>query len=116
LERKVQFEDTKERLTEWLPTVQHMRRAEHLSFPLPRPDTTTKILTTTRMASNFKPTTDLEKQIDSILKQSGMEEKKLQVRITITCGEILEDMFRKLKFTACCCSYLPINLPTNIWH
>ena len=64
---------SKEALDEWIDTVKHNRRAEHLSFPLKDPNATvapgTKRLLT---HEEVEPVTELEKAIQKIMKESGL--------------------------------------------
>eukprot|EP01125_Pyxidicula_operculata_P005252 TRINITY_DN1893_c5_g1_i1.p1 TRINITY_DN1893_c5_g1~~TRINITY_DN1893_c5_g1_i1.p1 ORF type:complete len:910 (-),score=342.99 TRINITY_DN1893_c5_g1_i1:21-2588(-) len=73
--RKAQYEHTATEVSTWQPTVNRMLEAPHLSFPLDQP--TTPKRSAAEMASTFKPSTDLEKQIAGVLNQSGLTEDKV---------------------------------------
>lgn len=71
LNRKAGYEKTREDITKWQPTVKMNREAPSLVFnkrePAPQ-------LSTTTLAANFRPTTDFEKEVHSILCGSKLEE------------------------------------------
>lgn len=77
-ERGVAYEDTKAILSEWLPTVQSMRQADSLVFPLPEQATKREKATTSGATTSFSPTTDLEKAVFGLLEESGVTEARLQ--------------------------------------
>jgi len=69
-ERKVAYEKAREDAGEWLPIVEENRKAASLSFPLneaPRIHSST-----TNIVSGFKPKTELEREIEAVLKESGL--------------------------------------------
>ncbi|KAJ2489462.1 hypothetical protein IWW37_003980 [Coemansia sp. RSA 2050] len=74
MDRKVAYEKTKKSVSEWQPTVDSNRAAEHLSFPMNQPDHDT--LTTASLVSNLGAKTDLEAQIQSVLQASGMTDEQ----------------------------------------
>lgn len=78
LDRTTQYEDTKELVGEWQPTVQAMRQAESLQFPLPEQAPKAPRLTTASLTASHKSETELESGIEKVLQQSGINEKKLQ--------------------------------------
>jgi U3 small nucleolar RNA-associated protein 14 len=78
LERSVQYEDTKQLLSEWLPTVQTMRQADSVLFPLPEQIPKREKPSTSGSTASFTPQTELEKTIFGILEESGVTEAKLQ--------------------------------------
>ncbi|CAG8470267.1 16827_t:CDS:10 [Acaulospora morrowiae] len=76
LNRQAAYEGTKKDITKWEPIVKHNREAEHLIFPLnPNPQHQP---TNNTLAGTFQPSTNLEKEVDSILIESGVKEKDLQ--------------------------------------
>lgn len=77
-ERQVAYEDTKEILSEWLPTVQSMRQADSLVFPLPEQVPKRERSSTSGATSSFSPTTDLEKAVFGLLEESGVTEDRLK--------------------------------------
>ena len=77
-ERAVAYEDTKAILSEWLPTVQSMRQADHVMFPLPEQVPKRERATTSGATTSFNPTTELEKTVFGLLDESGVTEARLQ--------------------------------------
>ncbi|KAG0345146.1 hypothetical protein BG004_003929 [Podila humilis] len=75
LNRSAAYEETKKEVSKWLPIVQQNRQAEHLAFPLNAPPPAT--LTNAALASNFDASTAMEKEVEKILIEGGMQEKKL---------------------------------------
>ncbi|RIB15414.1 small-subunit processome [Gigaspora rosea] len=76
LNRQVAYEETKKDISKWEPIVRQNRESDHLKFPInpiPEHTPTVGVLTGT-----FKPSTSLEKEVDSILEKSGMKEEDLQ--------------------------------------
>ncbi|KAJ5545829.1 hypothetical protein N7494_003414 [Penicillium frequentans] len=69
LDRTAAYEKSKETLDRWIDTVKHNRRAEHLMFPLPDPNSEQ-----VHRMDVAKPTNDLESTIQSILVESGLAE------------------------------------------
>ncbi|KAJ2799235.1 hypothetical protein H4S07_005494, partial [Coemansia furcata] len=74
MDRKVAYEKTKKFVSEWQPTVDTNRAAEHLSFPMNQPERAT--LTTASLVSNLGAKNDLEAQIQSVLQESGMTDEQ----------------------------------------
>ncbi|OLY83550.1 U3 small nucleolar RNA-associated protein 14 [Smittium mucronatum] len=75
-ERSAAYEVTKKEVDEWQPIVTQNRLADHLEFPLNH-----KGIDPHRgafMSNNFALTDGLEKDIDNILKKSGIEEETLK--------------------------------------
>lgn len=73
LDRAAAFESSKETLNRWIDTVKHNRRAEHLSFPLQRPQARVnqgieRVLSATQPQS----LNSLESTIRNILLESGL--------------------------------------------
>ncbi|CAG8467183.1 1318_t:CDS:2 [Acaulospora colombiana] len=76
LNRQAAYDETKKDISKWEPIVKHNREAEHLVFPLnPNPQHQP---TNNTLAGTFQPSTTLEKEVDSILIESGIKEKDLQ--------------------------------------
>ncbi|KAI7902717.1 small-subunit processome [Cokeromyces recurvatus] len=79
LERQAALEKATEEITKWEPTVQKLRAAEHLSFPMQDPTESHRATrTSAAMANKFKPETDLEKQISAALAEAGMKDEELE--------------------------------------
>ena len=72
IERTVHYASTKKQVKEWVPFVQANRKAEHLSFVALNQAQRQK-LTTHSLVASHKPTTGIEKTVDSLLKASGMD-------------------------------------------
>lgn len=74
INRSAAYDTVKEHITKWQPAVRQMREATVLKFPLnelapPQPNNNS-------LAATFNPSTDLELEISSILKESGMQSEK----------------------------------------
>ena len=73
LDREAAYEKTKETLERWVDTVKQNRRAEHVSFPLPDPESSAS-----QPPSHLLPTaqseckTPLEVTVQKILQESGL--------------------------------------------
>ncbi|KAH9950956.1 Utp14-domain-containing protein [Amylocystis lapponica] len=75
LDREAAYEQTKEEVDKWKATMQRIREAEHLSFPLQaKPAGKTSNL---ELAAKFKPTTELESAVDKLLKSAKMREEDI---------------------------------------
>eukprot|EP00124_Ichthyophonus_hoferi_P002437 Ihof_evm5s166 gene=Ihof_evmTU5s166 len=72
LDRSVAYEETKEDITKWLPFVKRNREAEHISFPLN--ESKPSVETNSSLTDKFKPATELEKAVSSLLEASKLEE------------------------------------------
>jgi len=72
--RVVQFQDTKDLVTEWVPTVLQMQNAAHLSFPLAQEAPQQPSLAILSSASATP--SSLEQKIQAILAGTGLDEKK----------------------------------------
>lgn len=73
LDRAAAYDKSKETLDRWTDTVKNNRRAEHLSFPLPDPESAASYGNTRlQPTTNAKPFNDLESTIQSILEESGL--------------------------------------------
>ena len=71
-ERKAGYEVVQKEVSKWIPTIQKNRQAESLSFPLQgqnKIDSSTRTLT-----ESFEVKTDLEKEIEAALLQSGLKD------------------------------------------
>jgi U3 small nucleolar RNA-associated protein 14 len=77
VDREVQYADTKTRVSEWLPTVQAMRKAPQVVFPLPESDPTLAKPSNAALTAKFSAENDLERQIASVLETSGITEERL---------------------------------------
>lgn len=76
LERQAAYEQTKTEIQTWEPTMRRIREADHLSFPLQAQPTPQGNISA--MASNFKPTTELESAVDRLLKAAELRESDIQ--------------------------------------
>ncbi|KAJ1793968.1 hypothetical protein LPJ59_004637, partial [Coemansia sp. RSA 2399] len=74
MDRKVAYTQTKKDVSEWQPTVDANRNAEHLSFPMNDPG---KVVPTSgTLAQDSGPSNEMEQQIQSVLEQSGMTDEQ----------------------------------------
>ncbi|GBC07953.1 hypothetical protein RclHR1_07800006 [Rhizophagus clarus] len=76
LNRRAAYEKTKKDITKWEPIVKQNREAEHLKFPInaPLPHRQTNNV----LVATFQPSTEFEKEVNSILAENGVKEKNLQ--------------------------------------
>ncbi|KAG0009830.1 hypothetical protein BGZ80_002014 [Entomortierella chlamydospora] len=75
LNRQAAYDETKKEVGKWLPIVQKNRQAEHLAFPMNAPPVDAPSSST--LASKFDASTQLEKEVQEVLVEGGMQEKKL---------------------------------------
>ncbi|PVU92887.1 hypothetical protein BB561_003557 [Smittium simulii] len=75
-EREAAYTISKNAVEEWYPIIEKNRAADHLEFPLNAP--TVDKRRGAFITSNFKAGEGLEKQIESILKTSGIDETNLR--------------------------------------
>ncbi|KAF9578142.1 hypothetical protein BGW38_006215, partial [Lunasporangiospora selenospora] len=75
LNREAAYDTTKKQVSKWLPIIQENRKSEHLAFPMnqPVPETVTNM----SMAGKFAASTEMEREVDEVLKAGGMKEKEL---------------------------------------
>ncbi|KAK8822672.1 hypothetical protein WA556_001566 [Blastocystis sp. ATCC 50177/Nand II] len=76
LERKVAYEDSKEKISIWNGIVVKNRKEEFARFEDAEPERIK--LSSDAMTAKFQPSTDMEKEIDVILEQSEMKEKSVR--------------------------------------
>ena len=74
--RKVAYKKTSRDVGKWQDVVMLNSRAHHVKFPLNAPTSKETASSTVSLSSKFEPTTDLEKQIESIMKESGVSNEK----------------------------------------
>ncbi|KAI0828818.1 Utp14 protein-domain-containing protein [Trametes gibbosa] len=75
LDREAAYEQTKEEVDKWKATMQRIKDAEHLSFPLQaEPKSRTSNL---ELAAKFKPTTELESAVDKLLKSAKLRDNEI---------------------------------------
>ncbi|KAF9098877.1 hypothetical protein BGX27_000711 [Mortierella sp. AM989] len=75
LNRQAAYDETKKEVTKWLPIVQKNRQAEHLAFPMNAPPVDAP--SSSSLASKFDASTQMEKEVQNVLVEGGMQEKKL---------------------------------------
>ncbi|KAG8960552.1 hypothetical protein FRC03_006414 [Tulasnella sp. 419] len=73
IDREAAYEQTREEVKKWAPSMERIRNAEHLSFPLqvstgPKPSTSD-------LAAKFKPSNALESAVDNLLKAANLREQ-----------------------------------------
>ncbi|KAJ1948171.1 hypothetical protein EC988_005282, partial [Linderina pennispora] len=76
VDRKVAYAKTKKSISEWQPTVDANRSAEHLSFPLNAPSA--PVVNNTALVATGHSKTDMEMQISQMLADSGMTDEQQQ--------------------------------------
>ncbi|KAK9768313.1 hypothetical protein K7432_001115 [Basidiobolus ranarum] len=74
--REVAYEESKKKISEWVPIVKKNREADHLAFPMSvhAPDN----ITNASLANKFEATNELEKQVQTVLEESGIKESNLK--------------------------------------
>ncbi|EPQ27584.1 uncharacterized protein PFL1_04722 [Pseudozyma flocculosa PF-1] len=75
LDRQAAYSVTKDEVQGWAPTIKQIREADHLSFPLQKPQTTRP--STAGLVASFQPANELESEIAGMLEMGGMTEKQL---------------------------------------
>ncbi|KAF9355937.1 hypothetical protein BGX34_010178 [Mortierella sp. NVP85] len=73
--RQAAYEESKKEVSKWLPIVQKNRQAEHLAFPMNAPPV--DVPSSATLASKFGPSTKMEKEVQNVLIEGGMQEKRL---------------------------------------
>lgn len=71
-DRAAAFEVAKEEVDKWKDTVQANRQADHLVFPMNKETPLTK----QTASAPIQPTTDLERKVDGLLKESSLSSEK----------------------------------------
>ena len=76
LDRAAASQKAKETLDQWVDTVKHNRRAEHLAFPL-RDDRSAEVSSRNRLSTTVDniPFNELESVVQNILQESGLSSK-----------------------------------------
>ncbi|KAF5312924.1 hypothetical protein D9619_002453 [Psilocybe cf. subviscida] len=75
LDRQAAYEQTKEEVDKWTDTMKRIREAEHLSFPLQAQSNGRA--SNLELSAKFKPTTELESAVDTLLKSANMREQDI---------------------------------------
>ncbi|KAJ3115116.1 hypothetical protein HDU96_001175 [Phlyctochytrium bullatum] len=76
MEREAAYGLAKKEVSKWAYTVKKNREADQLVFPMNEPKT--EILTSSALVGKFKSETSLEKEIEQVLKEQNLTEKKQQ--------------------------------------
>ena len=79
-ERSVAYESTSKEVTAWQPTVKRNREADQLRFSNDTAHGGRRNVTSGSMQQKFKASSALEKEIESILQESGLEEDEVRKR------------------------------------
>ncbi|KAI8988151.1 small-subunit processome [Mycotypha africana] len=77
MDRQAALATANEEVSKWQPTVNMLREAEHLQFPL-QDNTAKPTRSSAAMADKFKAETQLEQQINEALAEAGMKDKELE--------------------------------------
>ncbi|CAA7264937.1 unnamed protein product [Cyclocybe aegerita] len=75
LDRQAAYEQTKQEVDKWSETMKRIKEAEHLSFPLQAQPTGR--ISNLELNAKFKPTTELESAVDSLLKSANLREEDI---------------------------------------
>ncbi|WFC97508.1 hypothetical protein MYAM1_000222 [Malassezia yamatoensis] len=76
LDRQAAYKLSKDEVQGWAPTIKRLREAEHLSFPLQKPQQPPPP-SNAGLAASFAPTTDMEKDVAALLDEGGLTEKQI---------------------------------------
>ncbi|KAI0005548.1 Utp14 protein-domain-containing protein [Russula compacta] len=76
LDREAAYEQTKTEVDRWNETMRQIKEAEHLSFPL-QAEPVGKV-SNLELTAKFKPSTEMEKAVDQLLKRAQMKDEDLQ--------------------------------------
>ena len=77
-EREITKDAVSGELQKWNATIRHNRAKDFTSYPLAEPDAIPKPSTAT-IQDDSKPMTEMEKEIDSLLKSTGIREEKKEL-------------------------------------
>ncbi len=80
VERSVAYEATSKEVTDWQPTVKRNREADQLRFSRDTKHAGRRNVTTGSMQQNFSASSELETEIEAILKETGLEEDEVRKR------------------------------------
>ncbi|CAG8469082.1 4136_t:CDS:2 [Ambispora leptoticha] len=75
--RQAAYEETKKEISKWEPIVKRNRESDHLEFSKSSSAASYQLSNNT-LAGTFKASTELEKQVEHILEESGFKEKDIQ--------------------------------------
>ncbi len=75
LDRQGAYATTRDEVQGWQPTINRLRDAEHLSFPLQKPAVTKA--STSGLVATFVPDNDMESSIAAMLTEGGLTESQL---------------------------------------
>ncbi|CAE6450770.1 unnamed protein product [Rhizoctonia solani] len=72
LDREAAYEQTKQEVQKWAPTMKRIREAEHLAFPLQGPAAGKKGTSNADVIDRFQPSTKMESAISSLLRAAKL--------------------------------------------
>ncbi|CAE6517942.1 unnamed protein product [Rhizoctonia solani] len=72
LDREAAYEQTKQEVQKWAPTMKRIREAEHLAFPLQGPAAGKKGISNADVIDRFQPSTKMESAISSLLRAAKL--------------------------------------------
>ncbi|KAH7334553.1 Utp14 protein-domain-containing protein [Rhizoctonia solani] len=72
LDREAAYEQTKQEVQKWAPTMKRIREAEHLAFPLQGPAAGKKGTSNADVIDRFQPSTKMESAISSLLRAANL--------------------------------------------
>ncbi|WFC97160.1 hypothetical protein MBRA1_003826 [Malassezia brasiliensis] len=76
LDRQAAYALSRDEVQGWAPTIKRLREAEHLSFPLQKPQQP-PAPSNAGLTASFAPTTDMERDVAALLEHGGLTEKQL---------------------------------------
>ncbi|CAE6378776.1 unnamed protein product [Rhizoctonia solani] len=72
IDREAAYEQTKQEVQKWAPTMKRVREAEHLAFPLQGPAAGKKGTSNADVIDRFQPSTEMESAISSLLRAANL--------------------------------------------
>lgn len=87
MDRQAAYALSKEDVQGWQPTIKRLREAEHLSFPLQRRAEPPKP-STAGLTASFVPSTGMERNVASLLEDSGLTEKQISQQEDLALREV----------------------------
>ncbi|GAC94643.1 hypothetical protein PHSY_002216 [Pseudozyma hubeiensis SY62] len=86
LDRQGAYSITRDEVQGWQPTINRLRDAEHLSFPLQKPSVTPA--STSGLVATFTPDNDMEASIAAMLTEGGLTEKQLAAQEDLAMNKL----------------------------
>ncbi|CAE6366140.1 unnamed protein product [Rhizoctonia solani] len=93
IDREAAYEQTKQEVQKWAPTMKRVREAEHLAFPLQGPASGKKGTSNADVIDRFQPSTEMESAISSLLRAANLhtDAAVAEAENTLTAATISEE-------------------------